>query len=81
MTLHFLADESCDFRVVRALRQAGHDVVAVNEETQRSVDKDLINQAAREHRIFLTEDKDFGWLVFVSRLNGSNFDPFSRECA
>jgi hypothetical protein len=28
------------------------------------VDKDLINQAAREHRIFLTEDKDFGCISF-----------------
>ena len=25
----FLADESCDFAVVRALRGAGHDVLAV----------------------------------------------------
>jgi hypothetical protein len=24
-----LADESCDFRVVRALRRTGHDVMAV----------------------------------------------------
>jgi hypothetical protein len=29
--MRFLADESCDFAVVRALRAAGHDVVAVAE--------------------------------------------------
>jgi hypothetical protein len=29
--MRFLADESCDFRVVRAWRAAGHDVVAVAE--------------------------------------------------
>jgi hypothetical protein len=29
--LKFLADESCDFGVVRALRQSGHDVLAVCE--------------------------------------------------
>jgi hypothetical protein len=29
--MHFLADESCDFAVVRALRAAGHDVKAVAE--------------------------------------------------
>src|SRR6266545_5018669 len=29
--MRFLADESCDFRVIRALRAAGHDVVAVAE--------------------------------------------------
>ena len=64
--LRFLADESCDFAVVRALRAEGHDVVAVSEITQRSDDREVIQQAAREQRILLTEDKDFGWLVFVS---------------
>jgi hypothetical protein len=29
--MRFLADESCDFRVVRALRDAGHDLIAVAE--------------------------------------------------
>jgi len=29
--MRFLADESCDFRVVRGLRAAGHDVTAVIE--------------------------------------------------
>lgn len=64
--LRFLADESCDFAVVRALRAEGYDVVAVSEVTRRSDDSELIAQAAQEQRILLTEDKDFGWLVFVS---------------
>jgi predicted nuclease of predicted toxin-antitoxin system len=64
--LRFLADESCDYSVVRALRADGHDVLAVSDETTRSVDHELIDQARREERILLTEDKDFGWLVFVS---------------
>lgn len=64
--LRFLADESCDFAVVRALRQIGYDVLAISEVTQRSIDKELIQQANREQRILLTEDKDFGWLVFAS---------------
>lgn len=65
--LRFLADESCDFAVVRALRTDGHDVLAVSEFMQRSDDRELIEQANVERRILLTEDKDFGWLVFVSR--------------
>lgn len=64
--LRFLADESCDFTVVRALRAEGFDVLAVGEYMQRSVDSELIEQAHRETRILLTEDKDFGWLVFAS---------------
>ncbi|NTU64456.1 MAG: DUF5615 family PIN-like protein [Chloroflexi bacterium] len=67
--LHFLADESCDFAVVRALRAASFDVFAVSEVAVRSIDRDLIEQANREHRILITEDKDFGWLVFASHVD------------
>jgi predicted nuclease of predicted toxin-antitoxin system len=62
--VRFLADENCDFAVVRTLRHAGHDVLAVSEFQKRSVDQELIKLAAIEDRILLTEDKDFGWLVF-----------------
>ena len=66
--LRFLADESCDFGVVRALRADGYDVLAVSEVTSRSDDRRLIEQAADEGRVLLTEDKDFGWLVYVSQV-------------
>ena len=35
--VRFLADESCDFSVVRALRVAGHDVLAATERWQDGV--------------------------------------------
>ena len=70
-TLLFLADESCDFAVVRALRDAGHDELAIAEFTSQSDDADLIAQAHRDHRILITEDKDFGWLVFVNEANSA----------
>jgi len=69
--LRFLADESCDFAIVRALRASGYDVIAVAEVMRRSVDDELIAQAYRENRILLTEDKDFGWLVFVSHADSA----------
>jgi predicted nuclease of predicted toxin-antitoxin system len=69
--LRFLADESCDFGVVRALRSHGYDVLTVSEITTRSVDRELIDQAYQENRILITEDKDFGWLVYVSRANSA----------
>lgn len=70
-TLRFLADESCDFAVVRALRADGYDMLAVSEFMRRSVDRELIEQAHRESRILLTEDKDFGWLVYVSHADSA----------
>jgi len=69
--LRFLADESCDFAVVRALRAEGYDVLAVSEVMRRSDDRELIDLASREKRVVLTEDKDFGWLVFVSHADSA----------
>lgn len=65
--MRFLADESCDFAVVRALREAGHDVLAVAELDPGAEDLYVIERALREQRVLLTEDKDFGQLVFASR--------------
>ena len=64
--MRFLADESCDFRVVRALRAAGHDVMAVVEVAPGTEDDAVIELAVREDRIFVTEDRDFGQLVYAS---------------
>jgi len=69
--LRFLADEGCDFAVVRALREAGFDVVAVCEIMPRSNDSDIIKLSHAENRVLLTEDKDFGWLVFVSHADSA----------
>lgn len=64
--MRFLADESCDFAVVRALRAAGHDVMAVSEVAVGASDERVLELAERERRIFLTEDKDFGQLVYAA---------------
>ena len=62
--MRFLADESCDFSVVKALRAAGHDVTAVAEGPLRGADDDKVIELARvDRRILLTEDKDFGQLI------------------
>ncbi len=65
--MRLLADESCDFGVVLALRAAGHDVVAIAEVSPREKDESVIKRALREERIVVTEDKDFGQLVYANR--------------
>lgn len=62
----FLADESCDFAVVRALRGAGFDVVSVMEHAPGATDERVIELARSERRILLTEDRDFERLVFAA---------------
>jgi len=64
--VRFLADESCDFSVVRALRAAGFDVLAISELSPRALDETVIDLAVRDDRVLLTEDKDFGQLVYAS---------------
>ena len=63
--MRFLADESCDFAVVRALRTAGHDVSAVMEVSPRAKDPAVLALARAEGRVLLTEDKDFGLLAYA----------------
>ena len=62
--MRFLADESCDFAVVVALRTAGHDVKAVVEHAPAAADDVVLALAHGEGRI-LTEDKDFGQLAYA----------------
>jgi len=61
----FLADESCDFAVVRALRTAGHDVTAITEINPGAADEIVLGLARSEARALLTEDKDFGLLAYA----------------
>jgi predicted nuclease of predicted toxin-antitoxin system len=66
--VRFLADESCDFAVVRALRTAGHDVVAVAEVQEGAPDETVVALALEGSYVLLTEDRDFGRLVYASGL-------------
>ena len=66
--MQFLADESCDSRVVQALRPAGHDVAAIAKESPGIPDGEVLGRARREQRILLTEDKDFGQPVVAAGL-------------
>jgi predicted nuclease of predicted toxin-antitoxin system len=64
--VRFLVDESSGTAVVEHLRQAGHDVLAVAEIMPRAPDPDILAHAARESRILVTNDKDFGELAIRS---------------
>jgi predicted nuclease of predicted toxin-antitoxin system len=62
--MNLLADESVDKPIVELLRQDGHDVLYVAE-MQPGIPDDVVLQRGNEHRALLvTEDKDFGELVY-----------------
>lgn len=63
--MNFLADEICAAPVIQALREAGHDVVAIAEVAKGAVDEQVMEHALGERRILITEDRDFGELVYA----------------
>lgn len=60
-----MADESCAGPVIRALRAAGHDVIAIAEGAKGASDEAVIERALSEGRVLITEDRDFGELVYA----------------
>lgn len=65
--MKLLADECCEASVVAALREDGHDVLYAAETLRRLPDPDILERAVAEQRVLLTEDKDFGELVYRLR--------------
>ena len=61
--MRFLANENFPGAAVAALEAAGHDVVWVRIGAPGTTDPDVLAWAAREKRILLTFDKDFGELA------------------
>jgi len=62
--VRFLADECCDTGLVVSLRGEGHDVSYVLEGKAGVSDDEVLTEAYIEERILVTEDKDFGDLVY-----------------
>ena len=59
-----VADESVDGPIVVSLRAEGHEILYIAEEGPGSSD-DAVLAIANEHgAVLLTEDKDFGEMVF-----------------
>jgi predicted nuclease of predicted toxin-antitoxin system len=61
--VRFLANENFPGDAVAALRVGGHDVARVRTDSPGSTDRDVLARAAREGRILVTFDKDFGDLA------------------
>jgi predicted nuclease of predicted toxin-antitoxin system len=71
MGVRFVADESCDFAIVRALRENGHDVIAIAEVSPQATDEYVLEMSRDASRILITEDKDFGELVYAAARENS----------
>ena len=67
--MKFLLDACAASRALQeALTTLGHDVRSARGEYARASDEALLALAYEERRVIVTEDKDFGELVFLRRL-------------
>jgi predicted nuclease of predicted toxin-antitoxin system len=62
--MRFLANENIPMPSVRRLREAGHDVAAIVEDSPGIDDTDILARAASEQRYLLTFDRDYGELIY-----------------
>ena len=65
--LRLLADENVQRGLVEALRNDGFDVAYVADTICGISDEEVLELAVSDHRVIVTEDKDFGELVFRLR--------------
>ena len=69
--MRLLADECVPAPIVRRLRADGLDVEHVAEDGAGTQDPDVLARAGRGGRLLLTEDRDFGQLVYLQRAPAS----------
>ncbi len=59
LRMKFAADVNIAQKVIKLLREHGHDVVDIKKQDSQSSDTNIIKLASKEKRIILTHDKDF----------------------
>jgi predicted nuclease of predicted toxin-antitoxin system len=62
-----VADENVPIAIIQRLRELGNDVAAIRETRPRMPDEEVLASAVESSAVLLTEDKDFGELVFVQQ--------------
>ena len=68
--MRFLLDVCAASRAMHGLLASlGHDVVSALDTDPRASDETLLALSLQDLRVLITEDKDFGELVFVRRLS------------
>ncbi len=64
-----LADENISNIIIYTLRNSGVNVFSIKENARGSSDISIADFSLNPKRIILTEDKDFGYLAFDTKIN------------
>ncbi len=63
--MQFLLDANVEYRLATFLTSLGHDVKTIARDYPSSLtDQDVLTRAVEEKRILITNDRDFGELIF-----------------
>ena len=65
--MKIVADESVEILIVQRLRDAGHIIFSIGEESPGIIDDEVLSIANEQNALLLTADKDFGLLVYQTR--------------
>jgi len=65
--MRFIVDECTGPAVASWLKDNGHEVFSVYDEARGMSDNDIIQKAHKEEWILITNDKDFGEMVYRDR--------------
>jgi predicted nuclease of predicted toxin-antitoxin system len=67
--MKFLLDENAEFRLASFLQARGHDVKVIAHDYPGGLSDDqVLFVACEEQRVLITNDRDFGELIFRQRL-------------
>ncbi len=69
--MHWLADEDIPKDVVTFLRSLKHDVCWISTESPGIQDTEVLDKSYKEKRVLLTNDTDFGNLIFREKYSSS----------
>jgi len=62
--MKFLVDANLGRKFANLLQESGYDTIFANDLLPLSADDELLDKAVDEERVVITNDKDFGELVF-----------------
>ena len=78
--MRILLHASADFRLLGYLTGLGHDVATIAGDYPRSLeDEEVLATAYRDQRVLITNDRDFGELIFRRKLPHAGVIYFRLE--
>lgn len=62
--MKFLVNANLGRKFTNLLKHAGYDAILIKDVAPKAADEEVLSLASREERVVITNDKDFGELIF-----------------